>query len=111
MVAVAVQERRLRLWQDTVETQVEVRGSGPPLVFLHGPWGLVADGAFLDLLAVSNTVYAPRHPGTSAGDSEAIHRLDDWWDLIIYYGELFDHLGLDAPVLVGHSFGGMLACE
>jgi pimeloyl-ACP methyl ester carboxylesterase len=29
----------------------------------------------------------------------------------IYYGELFDRLGLDAASLVGHSFGGMVACE
>jgi pimeloyl-ACP methyl ester carboxylesterase len=31
--------------------------------------------------------------------------------LIIYYGELLDRLALKHTVLVGHSFGGMLACE
>jgi pimeloyl-ACP methyl ester carboxylesterase len=80
-------------------------------VFLHGPWGLRADREFLNVLATTSTVYAPWHPGTSPGDPEAIHHLDNWWDLIIYYSELFDRLELDSPALVGHSFGGMVACE
>ena len=50
-------------------------------------------------------------PGTTPGDPDAIHQLDEWWDLVVYYGELFDRLGLASPALVGHSFGGMLACE
>jgi pimeloyl-ACP methyl ester carboxylesterase len=107
----AVHARTLRLWQDKIATEVEVAGSGPPLVYLHGPWGLRGDRDFVQRLARQHTVYAPKHPGTSHGDPEAVHQLDDWWDLIIYYGELFDRLELGAPALVGHSFGGMLACE
>jgi pimeloyl-ACP methyl ester carboxylesterase len=103
--------RRLRLWQGTIETEVEIAGEGPPLVFLHGPWGLAPNRAFLDLLARMYTVFAPKHPGTSRGDPEAVHRLDDWLDLLVYYGELWDSLGLDSPAVIGHSFGGMLACE
>ncbi len=103
--------RRLKLWQDKIATDVEIAGNGPPLVFLHGPWGLPANRPFLDLLARSHCVYAPKHPGTSQGDPEAVHQIDDWWDLIVYYGELFNSLKLAAPALVGHSFGGMLACE
>lgn len=105
-----VEQRRLRLWQGKIETQIEVSGEGPPLVFLHGPWGL-RDREFLDQLARTHRVYAPRHPGTSGGDSNAVHALDELWDLVVYYGELFDRLGLRAPALVGHSFGGMVACE
>ena len=78
-------------------------------MFLHGPWGL-RDREFLDHLT-AHRVYAPRHPGTSAGDPDAIHALDELWDLVVYYGELFDRLSLRAPRLVGHSFGGMVACE
>jgi pimeloyl-ACP methyl ester carboxylesterase len=102
---------RLSLWQDTVQTDVDVRGSGPPLIYLHGPWGLPPDSPFLDELAQRHTVYAPKHPGTSAGDPEAIHRLDSLHDLVVYYAELFDALQLESAPLVGHSFGGMLACE
>ena len=103
--------RKFKLWQDKVETEVAILGNGPPLVFLHGPWGLRNDQEFLDLLAASHTVYAPKHPGTADGDAEAVHQIDDWLDLVVYYGELFDRLELGKTVLVGHSFGGMLACE
>jgi len=84
--------RKIKLWQGKIETEIAIFGSGPPLVFLHGPWGLRNDREFLDLLAHTHTVYAPKHPGTSDGDSEAVHQIDDWWDLIVYYGELFDRL-------------------
>jgi pimeloyl-ACP methyl ester carboxylesterase len=109
-------QHTLRLWQGGIETRVEIGGSeaihgGPPLVFLHGPWGVAGDREFLSLLAAHHRVYAPWHPGTSPGNPEAIHRLDDWLDLVVYYGELLDRLGLEAPALVGHSFGGMVACE
>ena len=101
-----VEERRIRLWQDKVETQIDMNGDGPPLVFLHGPWGLRSDRDFLNRLAATHRIYAPRHPGTTPGDPDAIHQLDEWWDLVVYYGELLDRLGLGAPALVGHSFGG-----
>ena len=103
--------RRLRLWQSRVETEVEIAGSGPPLVYLHGPWGLAPDRAFIARLAGANTVYAPRHPGTSPGDPEAVHAIDGWLDLIVYYGELLDRLELGAPAFVGHSFGALVAAE
>ena len=103
--------RSLQLWQDKIETEVAIFGDGPPLVFLHGSWGLRNDQDFLELLARSHTVYAPKHPGTSEGDCEAVHQIDDWWDLIVYHGELLDRLELKSPVLAGHSFGGLVACE
>jgi pimeloyl-ACP methyl ester carboxylesterase len=113
-MAAAMREVRTwqgKIWQDKIETEVEISGNGPPLIFLHGPWGLRSDREFLDLISGRHTVYAPKHPGTSAQDPEAIHQLDDWWDLILYYGELFDRLGLGNIALIGHSFGGMVACE
>jgi pimeloyl-ACP methyl ester carboxylesterase len=103
--------RKLNLWQGKVATEVTIFGDGPPLVFLHGPWGLRHDGDFLDRLAATHTVYAPQHPGTNADDPEAVHQIDDWLDLVVYYGELFDRLDIGKAVLAGHSFGGMLACE
>ena len=89
--------RRLKLWQGRIETEVEIAGNGPPLVYLHGPWGLAPDRAFVARLAAQNTVYAPKFPGTSRGDTEAAHALDSWLDLVVYYGELFDALKLAAP--------------
>ena len=106
-----VEKRRIPLWQGKIETEVEISGDGPPLVFLHGPWGQRGDRGFLGRLAQTHRVYAPRHPGTTAGDPDAIHQLDELWDLVVYYGELFDQLGLQTLALVGHSFGGMVASE
>src|SRR5579862_232159 len=103
--------RRLKLWQGRIETEVEIAGSGPPMVYLHGPWGLAPDRAFVARLAAGHTVYALKFPGTSRGDHEAAHALDDWHDVLVYHGELLDRLGLAAPALVGHSFGGLLAAE
>jgi pimeloyl-ACP methyl ester carboxylesterase len=103
--------RRLRLWQDRVQTDVEISGSGPPLVWLHGPWGLNPDRDFVTRLGETNTVYAPRFPGTTRGDPDSVHSLQGWHDLVVYYGELVDKLELTAPALAGHSFGGLLAAE
>jgi pimeloyl-ACP methyl ester carboxylesterase len=105
------QMRRIRLWQDRIETEVEIAGEGPPLVYLHGPWGLRPDRAFAARLAGTHTVYAPRHPGTTPGDPDAVHALADWLDLVSYYGELLDRLQLNTAVIVGHSFGGLVAAE
>lgn len=103
--------RRFKLWQDRIETEVEISGKGPPLVWLHGPWGLNQDRPFVERLAAHNTVHAPRFPGTTRGDPNGVHALVGWLDLAVYHGELFDKLELSAPVVAGHSFGGLLAAE
>jgi pimeloyl-ACP methyl ester carboxylesterase len=110
MTTVTMTERSLRVWHDKVEAKIKVAGSGPPLVFLHGAGGLIWD-PFLDGLAERFTVYAPEHPGTSAGNPDAVNPLDDLWDLVLFYYEVFDQLGLRSPAVVGHSFGGMMAAE
>ncbi len=109
---VAPEARKLRLWQGRIETEVEIAGNGPALIYWHGPWGLNPDRGFVARLAGTHTVYAPRHPGTTPGDPEAVHALEGWLDLLVYYGELLDRLRLDEPaVFVGHSFGGLVAAE
>lgn len=106
----ATSEQALSLWNGGVTVRVKQAGRGPALVYLHGGYGLVWDDC-LDLLARDFTVYAPEHPGTSAGDPDAVKALDDLWDLTLCYYELFDKLGLNAPTVMGHSFGGMVAAE
>ncbi len=103
-------ERTFSVWQGQVEARIKVAGSGPALVYLHSGYGLVWD-EFLDSLARDFTVYAPEHPGTSAGLPDAVKPLDDVWDLILFYYEMFEKLGLRSPAVVGHSFGGMVAAE
>jgi pimeloyl-ACP methyl ester carboxylesterase len=106
----ATSEQTLQLWEKKVTAHVKVAGQGPALVYLHSGYGLVWDD-MLDLLARDFTVYAPEHPGTAAGDPDSVKPLDDLWDLTLYYYEMFDQLGLEAPAVVGHSFGGMVAAE
>jgi pimeloyl-ACP methyl ester carboxylesterase len=52
---------------------------------------------------------APEHPG--AGDSQGLEHVHDLWDLVLYYDELLDVLGMPSARVVGHSFGGMVAAE
>jgi pimeloyl-ACP methyl ester carboxylesterase len=106
----AVETLDVQAWNDRVTTRVHHAGEGDPVVFLHGAAGLQWD-SFLDGMAAQFSVYAPEHPGTTLGDPDGIRSLDDLWDLVLYYDELFDALGLDAPAVIGHSFGGMVAAE
>lgn len=107
-MAVAVKDDAIELRGGAVKTSVRQAGDGPPVVFLHGldtgSWN-----EFFDDLAASFTVYAPLHPGLS--DPDSIRNIDNLWDLVLYYYELFDALGLRDPAVIGHSFGGMVAAE
>jgi pimeloyl-ACP methyl ester carboxylesterase len=103
-------ERTVTVWQDRVHLRVHSKGSGPALVFFHGPWGLAWD-PFLDALARDFTVHAPEHPGTTPGKPDDIYHLESLWDLVLAYDEAFEALGVQDAVFVGHSFGAMVAAE
>jgi pimeloyl-ACP methyl ester carboxylesterase len=103
-------ERTVTVWDGKVRIRVQSAGSGPALVFFHGPWGLTWD-PFLDELAKSFTVHAPEHPGTTPDAPDDVYHLDGLWDLVLCYDELLAALGIERATLVGHSFGGMIAAE
>ena len=103
-------EHTYTVWQGQVRMRVLSRGNGPAVVFFHGPWGLTWD-PFLDALAHDFTVHAPQHPGTTPDAPDDVYHLDGLWDLVLCYDELLSALGLNETALVGHSFGGMVACE
>ncbi|WUI01412.1 alpha/beta fold hydrolase [Spirillospora sp. NBC_00431] len=85
------------------------KGAGDPaVVFLHGPFGQEWTG-YLDDLAERHRIYAPSNPG--ADEPGDLQLLDHLWDLVLYYDELFERLGLDRIDLIGHSYGGMVAAE
>jgi len=87
-----------------------VGGTGRPLVFLHGAYGNQELPIF-GKLAEHFTVYVPWHPGWAPESPDDLERLDDVIDLALYYQDFFEVLGLERPVLVGHSLGGMFAAE
>ncbi len=91
------------------ETKLRTGGSGDPLLFLHGAGGLRGWDPFLAALATSFTVYAPSHPGFET--SSGIEHIDDIIDLIVYYNDFLDAVGLASTHVVGHSLGGMFAAE
>jgi pimeloyl-ACP methyl ester carboxylesterase len=104
------QDKTLSVWGDRVHPKVRIAGSGTPAVYLHGGYGPIEE-EFIGEMAKTCTVYAPEHPGLTAGDEDAIKSLDDFWDLVLYYYDLFDKLGLKSPAVIGHSFGAMVAAE
>ncbi len=90
-------------------TSYDSRGSGPPLLYLHGAFGYSTWPRFLDELVESYTVYAPTHPGFE-GDSDIDH-INDLLDLVLYHADLIEALELDRPHVVGHYSGAMVAAE
>jgi pimeloyl-ACP methyl ester carboxylesterase len=84
-------------------------GAGQPLVFLHGAGGLTAADPFVNALAERFHVYAPFLPGY--GDSEECAGLRDMLDVTLHGWDVVAALGLEDPILVGHSMGGMIAAE
>lgn len=105
-----ITEQSIPVWNGRLTIRVKVAGAGAPLLYLHPAAGLAWD-PFLSHLAQSYTVYAPEFPGTSAGDPYAIHAVDHLPDVVLIYEEVVRALGLHKPVVVGQSFGGMLAAE
>jgi pimeloyl-ACP methyl ester carboxylesterase len=85
-------------------------GRGQPLLYFHGAGGL-ANGFTPDmkLLAERYDVIAPVHPGWD--DTGGLDQIDDIHDLVIYYQDFCDALGLASFNLAGHSLGGNFAAE
>ena len=103
-----VDERLVSLRNGTMTCRILVGGQGEPLLFLHGAGGLMWD-PLLEAVAQHFTVYAAEHPGS--GQSTGLEELRDIWDLVLYYNDLLDELGLPRVTVMGHSFGGMVAAE
>lgn len=102
-------ERMVSVRNGMFSIQVAEGGAGPPLLFLHGAGGYVGWPDFLDRLAAHYHIYAPAHPGVAG--STGLNHLDDLWDLVQFYEELLDALGVAPCYVVGHSYGGFCAAE
>jgi pimeloyl-ACP methyl ester carboxylesterase len=85
------------------------RGSGLPILLLHGFQNLDPNAPFLDLLAAHGDVIAPSHPGF--GHSERPDGFESVYDLVLLYLDLIRELKQDKIAVVGLSFGGWLAAE
>jgi pimeloyl-ACP methyl ester carboxylesterase len=92
-----------------VSLEVEERGHGRPMLFLHPGEGLQPRRPWLEVLGRNHRVIAPHHPGF--GNSA----LPDWIgtvdDLAYLYLDLAAQLRLENAVLAGACFGGWVAAE
>lgn len=104
-----MEERRVSVRNGMFETEVLEGGDGPPLLYLHGVAGVQAGDPFLQRLAETHRVIAPRLPGF--GGSSGTEHLLDLYDLIYYELDLLDALQVRDLPIIGHSLGGMVAAE
>jgi pimeloyl-ACP methyl ester carboxylesterase len=94
---------------DVAGTPVAVRrrGTGEPLLFLHGAGFTGKWLRFHHALAAGADVIAPEHVGY--GGTPMQDWLEDIGDLVLHYDDLRATLGLDRFHLVGYSLGGWIA--
>lgn len=92
-------------------TKVEVfeGGSGEDLLFLHGAGGLLPEDPFLEALSASYHVVAPVLPGY--GESEGEDALGNMLEFTLHQFDVMAEMGVESPIVVGHSMGGMIAAE
>lgn len=86
------------------------RGQGPAIVFVHGLCGNLRNFAYLDMerLARSHRVIVIDRPG--AGRSvRAAESPANIYAQARMVAQCIEKLGLDKPVLVGHSLGGAIS--
>lgn len=102
-------ERFVSFRNGKFNVQLVEGGGGDNLLYLHGAGGFTGWDGCLERLAADFRVIAPAHPGVA--QSGGLEHLDDLWDLVLFYEELLDELGLDQTFVVGHSYGGLLAAE
>ena len=92
-----------------MELEVLRRGTGQPVLLLHGMQNVDPRARFVDLLGRRAEVIAPSHPGF--GHSARPADFDTVYDLVHLYLDLLDALPYERVTLVGLSFGGWLAAE
>jgi len=92
-------------------TRVELieKGSGSPLLLLHGLDGIEGARGLIDLLAEKHAVIAPSHPGF--GETDLPRGFDQVDDLAYFYLDLIESRRLRNLTIVGLSFGGWIAAE
>lgn len=92
-----------------IELELLRRGTGRPVLALHGMQPINPEAQFLDMLGRDTTLIAPSHPGF--GGSPRPRDFDTVYDLVHLYLDMLEALPHDKITLMGFSFGGWLAAE
>jgi pimeloyl-ACP methyl ester carboxylesterase len=98
-----------RLSVGEVELEVLRRGSGRPVLLLHGLQTVDPRARFLDLLGRTAEIIAPSHPGFGLSARPA--DFETVYDLVHLYLDVLESLPYEKVALMGLSFGGWLAAE
>ncbi len=92
-----------------IELEALRRGSGRPMLLLHGFQTVDPQARFLELLGGHREIIAPSSPGF--GQSPRPKDFDTVYDLVHLYLEVLESLPGEKATLLGFSFGGWLAAE
>src|SRR3989442_2167178 len=100
---------RKETFADGLAVRLDERGSGPPMLVLHGGGGPQSVAGFTEALSLHAHVLSPIHPGF-AGEPRP-EWFDSIDDLALTYLDLLERLGLRDVMVVGSSIGGWIAAE
>ncbi len=89
--------------------EVQIQGTGEPLLYLHGAFGLRWSDALIAALSKRYCVIAPHLPGY--GKSDGLEKIRSFYDLSVWLDEVLDARGIGQVRLIGHDFGGAAAAE
>jgi pimeloyl-ACP methyl ester carboxylesterase len=83
-------------------------GQGPPILLIHGLGGQLRNFSYalLERLAETNRVILLDRPGAGHSPRIADYGIAEHAALVARF---IEELGLDRPIVVGHSFGGAIA--
>ena len=104
-----MKSRLISLKPAGMQIEVVEAGKGRDLLFLHGAGGHMLNDPLIAALATKYRVAAPLLPGYGRSDGE--DGLRDMLDFTLHALDVMEALGLDDPIVVGHSMGGMIAAE
>ena len=102
-------DTRIETFADGLTVRIDERGSGRPILVLHGGGGPQTVSGFAAALSTHAHVLTPIHPGFGGEPRpEWFNSIDD---LALTYLELLELLDLRDVMVVGFSIGGWIAAE
>ena len=104
-----ITEETVEVWNGRITMRVKVAGAGIPTP-LPAPRRRAGVGPVPEPPGRALHRLRARVPRHQRGDPYAIHQVDDLASVLLYE-ELVRKLGLVKPVVVGQSFGGMMAAS
>ena len=99
----------MKIYIKDININYEVSGVGYPLIFLHG-WGsnLHVFDKVTSQLDEDYRIYRIDLPGFGESEITQAYTIEEYAEIIY---EFCLKLGVDKPILIGHSFGGRIAIK